>query len=1823
MSLDQKPDLITSFNGLRDAFFRYYNTPFGLANEDLQRERQALLDRDNGIYRMPLLELRPEYKTTGRTLAESAIAAGLSTELADFASTGLIPAGRSLYTHQELSLLHGTAPGRNVVITAGTGSGKTESFLLPILASLLEESKQWTGHRGSGTEWWSGDGDFIPQRSGERGRTAAMRAVILYPMNALVDDQLIRLRKALDSDEARKWLDEHRRGHRFYFGRYTGATPVTGNPNDSRAVADLRRYLRATEQRSQRAREIGGDTQFFVPRLDGAEMRSRWDMSDAPPDVVISNYSMLNVMLLRARDRAFFDRTREWLDEHPSNRFTLVIDELHTYRGTAGTEVALLIRNLRHRLGLIDRPEKLRVLAASASLDPVRDRAYIEQFFGLPQDSFDFLPGELVRPARPSADISEAVQLLADADDSAEALAAAESVGAQEALHTAFFNEGETGSPRAMTQEELANALFPRAEVQKATQALSNLLRALPLSEGRPGWPRLRAHLFFRNVPGIWACTAPGRHDDLANGDGTRSVGKLFDEPVTRCTCGARVLELLYCQNCGDALLGGFVPSGATQGTDLCTIMLADVPELAKLPDQVSLERTADNYIVYWPRTTQPELDELAWNADGGNVNYEFRPSVFNPGNGEIKSARQGKQHTGWTFRARSKADKSGKPKRDPKTLSPFPTQCPNCGDDWEIKFAEGKQLPHTDPRRQRSPIRGMRTGFEKINQVLVTELMSQLPDAERKAIVFTDSRQDAAKLAAGMGLRHYQDLLRTLLYDRLAESEDWSHLVQLAYRLVRDGDKSVETKRAKEALKTRDESVYNRLAELWRGEEDEAFPGETLQLEKQLSTPQTLTLLADSVGTKALQLGVNPGGTHASLQSRWDRSKGRLSRWSTLFNWTLNPVSPRGELDESERLWWTQIRENLHKEVIEGLFSGAGRDFESLGLGWLSLLTDASDLDIEPTSATALARSSLRILGDMRRFFGLRDLRDKPPVKLRLYWESVAKEYNLDPRDIEKTVVSQWGDAVRDYLIAPDHVTLRRPGKNSWTCSNCRRPHLHRGTGICTRCRRRLPIDPQPINSSEDYYSWKASTGQGRFRLAAAELTGQTDRVEAQSRQARFQDVFLAGDENKRADGLDLLSVTTTMEAGVDIGALEVVVLGNMPPTRFNYQQRVGRAGRRTSPLATALTVCRGRSHDEYYFARPELITNEPTPRPYLALGREEILRRSLAAEVLRLAFDEIGPKAIEERILTDLTNNPHGQFGLASEWSGVSSAVQAWLNANTEKLDRIVDALTLFAPASVSGLPWTQWIQESLVSLVTECANIPTGHPDLSQKLAEAGILPMFGFPSQTRYLYLDRPKTPYPWPPQGAIDRDLSMAVSTFAPLSEVVRDGEVYTVVGVTAFRPTRPVRPEEDPLGPLRHVAVCRACSYLYEAQDGNAGDENQACPQCSEPPGEYQWIPLRQPLGFRAGKPKDFDGNFAWTARAMAARALTDLSALNRAEHGSALALSGPGKRFVINDNGGKLHRFQHNAPGHQADWGGYVSVDAIEHGHLPKNAGTGDVFTVALGSVQPTDFLFVGTETPIRPKLGVRLSLDTLGIQPGGARETGEGRRAAWYSLAFLLRTAAASYLDVQTLELSAGIYSGMLRETPTTMAFLADTLENGAGFSTHLGRSEIFDEFLDRGVLKYLESLSAPGHADECSASCYRCLRDYGNMAYHALLDWRLAGDLLNALISGTLSVDAEHERQSIRRWAEAYGAELVEDESFAAAILDSPIYGLSAVIAKHPLEASERALIAPRLSDAMAAVEAKHPALAVVFTDTFVLDRDPARVLQLFDEAHNARE
>ncbi|MFQ6200477.1 DEAD/DEAH box helicase, partial [Streptomyces sp. NPDC000405] len=620
-------DAFATHDALAEAYLRYYDTAFRLRDDTLQAERRSLLDRPGGAYADPFVELRPEYALTGHSLAESAKATGAPAELAEFAECGLFGTGMQLYTHQERALSHTMPAGHNAVITAGTGSGKTEAFLLPILADLLRESADWKGDPAGHHPWWErASAGYRPQREGETGHLPAVRAMILYPMNALVDDQLVRLRRALDSDKAHDWLDAHRSGHRFYFGRFTGSTPVTGRPDQAFALDELRTYLKTTAARGERAREAAEnnndeDIRYFAPRLDGAEMRSRWDMYHASPDILITNYSMLNVMLQRTRDEDFFRSTAQWLDSRNDARFTLVLDELHMYWGTQGTETAYLIRKLIHRLGLRGRPEKLRILAASASLDATResDRRFLQEFFAAEERSFHFIPGEAAPRAQGPSDLSAVAHKLAEYSSAepepAEAVQLLVATRAAEALASALAAGSAGPSAPSMAAASLARKLFPASSKEEAGQALRGTATAIraAAAAGTSGLPRIRIHLFFRNVAGMWACTDPQCSETPASPkDPSRTIGKIYSVPRTSCDCGARVLELLYCQSCGEAMLGGYAPQQAFGRTSFSSVLLPDSPDLSRIPDQTGKDRTAANYIVYWPSTKPQRADDDA-----------------------------------------------------------------------------------------------------------------------------------------------------------------------------------------------------------------------------------------------------------------------------------------------------------------------------------------------------------------------------------------------------------------------------------------------------------------------------------------------------------------------------------------------------------------------------------------------------------------------------------------------------------------------------------------------------------------------------------------------------------------------------------------------------------------------------------------------------------------------------------------------------------------------------------------------------------------------------------------------------------------------------------------------------------------------------------------------------------------------------------------------------------------------------------------------------------------------------------------------------------
>ena len=415
------------------------------------------------------------------------------------------------------------------------------------------------------------------------------------------------------------------------------------------------------------------------------------------------------------------------------------------------------------------------------------------------------------------------------------------------------------------------------------------------------------------------------------------------------------------------------------------------------------------------------------------------------------------------------------------------------------------------------------------------------------------------------------------------------------------------------------------------------------------------------------------------------------------------------------------------------------------------------------------------------------------------------------------------------------------------------------------------------------------------------------------------------------------------------------------------------------------------------------------------------------------------------------------------------------------------------------VSLIGWVEGSDgDSLVGSIDKAVNQPTTFEDLSQHLAEYGVLPMFGFPTRSRLLFHDRPNSVYPWPPKSTIDRNLDIAISQFAPKSELVKDKLVHTAIGIASWNPAGgQVKPSSNPFGKVRRIINCARCSSVEEVV---LGQEPIACPQCSAGEPDFSAFDLAEPEGFISSfKPVDFEGSFAYSSRGSSPKIAS--SFLNRkiVEFENAVAVSDECQLFVINQNNGSQFTFA--KPKSNYSFGDHAWIDTRFHEdedlkklHDIPSLDLDSSRTFALGMVKSTDALLFG------PK-----------VVPSGISITpyDPGRRGALYSLGFLIREVAHRDLDIGLDELTVGYSVRRVDNFERTDIFVADTLENGAGFATKLGLSSDFSALL-RACKKFTDDLESIEH-EACDSSCPNCIRDYSNLIYHSILDWRLGRDLL----------------------------------------------------------------------------------------------------------------
>jgi hypothetical protein len=1912
-------DPIGGFRRIRDFYITYYDTAFRLKDRTLIAERRALLEQSGTLCTDPMIEPIPAYETIERKLKYmksplpgddplASMSSAAREAFVDLAVSGLFDSDEiAIYTHQSTMLAKGLRSGDPGIVTSGTGSGKTESFLLPVIGSLVKEAIDWPKPADGflSRRWWQGQDSkpmdkyedlgnrptkkkpecspFGTQRNGEK-RPTAVRALILYPMNALVEDQLVRIRKALDSDEARAVMNRHFHGNRFFFARYTSETEVTGfhihprpdraNPEaeSSRRNRKLRKLFRRSvalqktyEDALEQDRDSGPDDEkirFLFQSIDGGELTSRWDIQETPPDILITNISMLNAILAREVDAPILEQTRKWLTENDDAYFYLVCDELHLQRGTAGTEVSYLIRLLLHRLGLTDpaHRHKLRILASSASLPmdgAERDASlkYLWDMFGsngtwkpgetgkktkadweiaivqgnpLPVnaaathildpeaflellDASRKVPEEIATLAHPNgmqdtwSRIHES--LLSRSPDPGVSLQEIVSVSIEEAgkrIAHACWSERDKRS-RATSVSDLATRLFGDPPPARGAESVQALMLVRGASEEFAVWfpgaklpiiPSFRVHLFFRSVEGLFSpidTDQPGGRiiGQLSVDRGVKFGKKPDGEP------GNRVVELLYCECCGEVFLGGM--KGGANGKTV--ELLPTEPNVDCLPDDAPQhlfeQLSAKEFGIFWPAGNDPDVSPRI----GQWIRSTYDPATAmvdqtspvpgGPSDGKIE---------GYLF-VRDESTKDSKDRRgtDPGTAVPF--ECPACGTDYSKR----------DRKQRLSPIRNFRAGFAKTTQLLATELFGllRLDDSEPKLVSFSDSRQDAAKAALDIESRHHQDLCREILVESLrkavAARGDKEEIDRRIVVLTEEMNAAVAASdwitagAAKKNIQDLEKLIAAAgITEVPLSEVLEPLDGKGYLGARDGEPPreQMKALIGGYV-----ELGIHPASP-TGVKSIPSSATGKRFKWDELFekqdgivDWK-DDYPKQADVDAARR----SLVQEMHKITCGVIFNKTYFALEETGLGYPCIPSGTRYELIKPR-----LDAFIRVFGDDYRLHNNPWSDDNDPPDP---WTSPA---NVSRR-IKKLCSNLWGPTEvdgklteilaafgdlkhKDGLIYTSALCIRLVSADDpyWRCGKCGRVHLHCGFGKCTRCFSDLPVERTGVAKElrADSFLAKRIERDGKvFRMRCEELTGQTD--DPGERQRYFKGLIPNNgipdlDKNslrRLTKMIDVLTVTTTMEVGLDIGPLRAVFEANMPPQRFNYQQRVGRAGRRKRAYAVALTVCRSKSHDLHYFNHPEAITGDAPPPPFLTKQHPTAAKRFIRKAWLCHAFEKLrdAVAARGDRYPGDDMKPPdiHGEFVPLNDFTDPEqtwkSDLKAVLEAVKDYRIGIVEILTADSPLSGNDEIKVYGV-DSLMADIEKVVGVGVKQMGLAHTLAEAGLMPMYGMPTRVRNLY-----TNTWWGDEGrvkweGVDRDLEIAIYEFAPGSVLVKDKRHHTCIGFTGtlgedFNPSYKPRgvkeytvvPLEDPFSGAFWLLPCEECgSWAHFGSKPEAGEyicascehvmDPTAASECLTPNGFRTDLRPRtiedepSPMAIRhrsiktEGREITFDA-IAGTNLRLSCHEQTSTYRLNRGLPNQGVPSGWTGFEILAGEH--PLPNVKDCKLVNQYLAEPYVAVPKLQFFSGGEDTRKKSVW---LASHKVTDSIFLSPQaipSGLRPE---KVSMTQAGVN---------SVRAAALSATFILIQRAALHFDIDpeefdVIEPRIALQDG--RRFPVLQ--FTDHMINGAGFCERLRESGPSGKPLITELIKSilrdedkfpLKDFMHTDHPEVCDQACYRCLLRYGNAPYHGLLDWRLGLAYLELLDDPSFAcgLDGVFVGQALKdwkKWAKHYAGEM----------------------------------------------------------------------------------
>jgi Zn finger protein HypA/HybF involved in hydrogenase expression len=712
---------------------------------------------------------------------------------------------------------------------------------------------------------------------------------------------------------------------------------------------------------------------------------------------------------------------------------------------------------------------------------------------------------------------------------------------------------------------------------------------------------------------------------------------------------------------------------------------------------------------------------------------------------------------------------------------------------------------------------------------------------------------------------------------------------------------------------------------------------------------------------------------------------------------------------------------------------------------------------------------------------------------------------------------------------LRPSHVILRPALKDRWAqcehcktisplpilghCPNCTHPGIDLVDPDATsylRARKGFWRDPvaQAVLGNEPPMS--IDVQEHSAQLSYKDHNTPSPTTEVFERQ--FRDILREGERS-----IDVLSCTTTMEVGIDIGSLIAVSMRNVPPMRQNYQQRAGRAGRRGAAVSTVLTYAQSEAHDSFYFLNPERMLGGDPPRPVLDTENTRIADRHLLAQLLQDFFRPLAGSSKAHDIysaLGDSWNFFHEENDPAS-----FSSFKNWVRGSHDGKDSLQRAQNWLPVGADSNL-----VAESMLAAIE--ARTPAIREGLESSLIEFlfahGLLPSYAFPTDLCSLQIQEKAagTRSGFRVAEQAQQSLNVALSEYAPGRLVVVNKKTYRVGTVTASCPDTEINRAAALFNRARVYRHCTQCSFTAGFITSDDGETK--CPQCASDSLSTMTL-IRPETVFPRGKREinefDDDQVFSQVTKAQLPLPNEDLR-LETNPFGAKAGLVARRQQKLIVVNEGDPHSSSQEVGFRVCNLCGKVLAEGEqETAHFRdyyfQNGGQkaaqrcdGQFQRVFLGYDFTSDILL------LRVTLNKPLRFDLL------SRRYRTPIEDALQTLCEAITLSIGRVLDIDSREVSAGYRFGNDGMSDFADIFIYDTLSGGAGYA--LQAKKYFLEIFDKSK-KLLEECS-------CETSCENCLRHYGNRFSHSKLDRQLGLDLAQYISSGEVPKELTTVEQQI---------------------------------------------------------------------------------------------